>query len=136
MSNQMTSGGRYPILRTIAVLYLIIAGVVAIVGTVYSFLMLFGSPGFWADRVSNFFVGLAATFFLAITSLAIAEVIKLFMDIAHSARVVAIYRPATLETQAGPIAAEPVKVGNDGHTNRISSVLDEETAEGALMRGH
>jgi hypothetical protein len=120
------SGGRYPVLRALALLYLIGAGLAAIAGVI--------GVGYVLATVTDTIAGkllaaagvAAATFFLVITMLAIAEVLKLFMDIEHNSRGMSNVMVAT--------SGSNVAISS-GHTNRVSQ-LDEETAEGALLRGH
>ena len=68
----------------------------------------------------------------------IAEVFKLFMDLEHNTRVSAManaYRGATASDVAVTTpAVETAAVGPDGRRGRI--LAGEETAEGALVRGH
>jgi len=127
------SGGRYPVLRSIALLYIIGAGLAALIGLIGAIYAVGWSPNSWTGRLALAASLLAATFFVCLSLLAIAEVLKLFMDIEHNSRMA-----------AGRLAAENM-VGADGktvavmpdlqHTNRVA-MLDEETAEGALLRGH
>ena len=86
----LSSGGRYPVLRALAILQLVSAlfvGVGGIIGSVYittwyerfKFTTL-------SDKIMIGLVGLAATFFLVIFTLAFAELIKLLIDIEHNTR--------------------------------------------------
>ena len=147
--HMMMSGGRYPVLRTIAILYLIgaavslIAGIVGICYVLFS-RSLWGSGG-WGFRWSYAGYILGATFFAVIGSLAIAEFLKLAMDVARDLRILAGNRVTTVVTPGAtvppPVPSDSSTVvvestAPDGRINRMTEYLDEETAEGALMRGH
>jgi hypothetical protein len=120
-----SSGGRYPVLRAIAIIYLVLGGVSIIAGIVAVFWMLLRAPFDAVDRVVLAAAALVASVFWCALMLGAAEVLKLFIDIEHNSRIA--FRPAM------PMNAEPVTPA--AHTNRIS-VLEEETAEAALLRGH
>jgi hypothetical protein len=63
----------------------------------------------------------------------IAEVLKLFMDIEHNTR---MHMSMHSTPMPEPVAASAGPNGPSGsHVNRMRE-LDEETAEGALLRGH
>lgn len=125
------SGGRYPVLRTLGILYLIGAGVAVLVGIAACIWTLVSAPANWGDRILLAVGVLAAAFFLFITMLAIAEVLKLVIDIEHNTRMTAV--------NSTPLPADPMAAPTDGgvtmQQNRLHT-LDEETAEGALLRGH
>src|SRR5678815_3124073 len=89
------SGGRYPVLRSIALLYIIGAGLAALVGLIGAIYAVGWSPNSWNGRLALAASLLAATFFVCLSLLAIAEVLKLFMDIEHNSRMA-----------AGPMSAE------------------------------
>lgn len=127
----LISGGRYPVLRTLGILYLIGAGVAVLVGIAASIWTLVSAPANWDDRIMLAVGVLAATFFLFITMLAIAEVLKLVIDIEHNTRMTAVN---STPMPAGPAAA-PAEGGLAMQQNRLHT-LDEETAEAALLRGH
>jgi hypothetical protein len=124
---QFSSGGRYPVLRAIALIYLILGGVSIIAGIVSVFWMLIRAPYDAVDRVVLAAAALVAATFWCALMLGAAEIIKLFVDLEHNTRMMSMYRP----TDSTP--AEPAS--GAAHTNRIS-ILDEETAEAALIRGH
>jgi hypothetical protein len=124
---QFTSGGRYPVLRAIALIYLFLGGVSIVAGIVSVFWMLIRAPFAPVDRIILAAAALVASVFWCALMLGAAEIIKLFVDLEHNTRMATIYKPAT------PPAAEMPTVA--AHPNRIS-VLDEETAEAALLRGH
>lgn len=117
------SGGRYPVLRSLAILYLIGAGITVLAGIVGIVWVLASGPGDMSDRLLISLGVLAATFFVCISMLALAEVFKLFIDIEHNSRVAALS------------VAKTATATDAEHMNRMSA-LDEETAEAALLRGH
>ena len=160
----LTSGGRYPALRTIAVLYLI--GAVCVVGLcVWQAIRV---VAWGADGATTELVGptntasakamavvcwLAAAFIGLIVMLAIAELIKLFIDIEHNTRLIAHNRPATAAADAAAMSAAATGAaaaavnGQDGDVliregpavpfAGDRKLLDgDEPAEGALLRGH
>jgi len=156
----MMSGGRYPVLRTIAILYLVGAAVTAITGLFLACWCRFVQPVPWgpvsftpaiSSRLIAFIAMLGATFLGVISMFAIAEVIKLFIDGVNSLRLMA-YRSMSLgSSTAAP--QETVVVTGDSDTlvigscarkdgtigGRLADVLedlDDETAEAALIRGH
>lgn len=110
------TGGRYPVLRSLAILYLVCAGLAAVLGVVAGgwVLMELGHRTLWERTVlAGMIVG--GALLSVITLLAIAEGIKLFIDIAegvwHMRQRVA------------------------GREERFDT-HDEESAEMALVRGH
>jgi hypothetical protein len=153
MQKHVVSGGRYPVLRAIALLYLIGAGVAILGGIVGCIWILTRAPlASWGDRTMMCLSTLAAAFFVCIGSLAVAEVLKLFMDVEHNTRMTAVAVAPVSASLVGPdvprsssVSAgnEPVIAGaahavssDSAHQNRMTAhILDEETAEGALLRG-
>jgi hypothetical protein len=124
---QFNSGGRYPVLRSIAIIYVFL-GAVAILGGIVSVCgLLIRAPFDMTDRVILAAAALVASVFGCALMLGAAEIIKLFVDLEHNTRMATMLRPMT------PMSNEMPSTG--GHTNRIS-VLEEETAEAALLRGH
>ena len=130
------SGGRYPVLRTVAILWLVGAVLTLIYGVFQAISTLIGASGPYmvqmgtggtVGHVLGFFMWLAATFFAVLLSVAVAELIKLLIDMEESMRLTAISRMAGGTTT--PVAEQP----SDGSRGRIFA---EETAEGALIRGH
>jgi hypothetical protein len=139
-TTQVRSGGRYPVLRSLAILYLIGSAVAVLGGLIAAGWALVRAPYAPGDRVILAVGALAAAFFVVISMLAIAEVLKLFIDMEHNTRVTAmLMRPAT--PPAPPASVEPGMTGVPGvtgerqYTNRLDA-LDDETAEAALLRGH
>ena len=128
----IASGGRYPVLRTIAILWLVSA-VLALVGGVYQavcslidaraqeVVLLHSSA--MSSRGMAFFIWLAATFFVVILNIAVAELIKLAIDLEHNTRMTSIN--VSTAASSGPV----VRTGNGRN-------LEEESAEAALIRGH
>lgn len=127
------SGGRYPVLRSLAIIYVIGSALVAL-STVITLGYVLFSRYAWTDKLVMFAGALAAGFLLVITMLAVAEVLKLFIDIEHNTRMSAangrIGMPATMTPSAADIAST-----DGGRLGELAS-LDEETAEAALLRGH
>lgn len=131
------SGGRYPVLRALAILYLILGIVTCIVGiaaTIYSLVgfsfvtrMNLGIP----DRIFIALGILVITFYIVMSMLAIAEVLKLAIDVEHNTRMNAAGRIG-MAASVNPIPM-PQSAMHDG--GRLG-MLDEETAEAALLRGH
>ncbi|MEA2709301.1 MAG: hypothetical protein QOF78_1902 [Phycisphaerales bacterium] len=129
------SGGRYPVLRSLAIIYVIgaaLAVLSTVLGVIYA---LFAMRLTWTDRGILAIGALTAGFFLVLTMLAIAEVLKLFIDIEHNTRMSAAAArsmPATSSASTTIVTAD-----GDGaaRVNRFDA-LDEETAEAALLRGH
>src|SRR6185295_11068657 len=88
------SGGRYPVLRSLAILYMVGAVFGAIGGIVLACWVLFRLPETMQNRVPYALLTLAFTFFVVISMLAIAEVLKLFIDVEHNSRMGAHERRA------------------------------------------
>jgi hypothetical protein len=134
------TGGRYPILRTLGILYVLGAAAVLCYGIYMIGWTLFAAPASTGDRFRMTLQALAATFFAVITILALAELIKLVIDIEHNTRVAAMRGMSTTDAaaMAASTTATPINTSADGptaHVNRINE-LDEESAEAALLRGH
>jgi hypothetical protein len=123
---QFSSGGRYPVLRAIAIIYLFLGGIAVIGGVGAMLWLLFRAPFSAMDRIILAAAALAGSVFSGALMLGAAEIIKLFVDLEHNTRMAAMDRPITVPSSQTPAA---------GHTNRVS-VLEEETAEAALIRGH
>jgi hypothetical protein len=122
------SGGRYPVLRALGILYMLGALGALCYGVYWIGWSLFAAPGSMGERFYLSLQALAATFFGIVTILAIAEFIKLMIDIEHNTRMSAM-------GAASANGGTAVGVGADGPANRVSA-LDEESAEAALLRGH
>jgi hypothetical protein len=133
MSNRyLTSGGRYPVLRALALLYLIGAVITAGVGIASIVWALGWSAPRLGTRLMYASQLLGGTFLAVISLLAIAEVLKLFMDIEHNSRMIRL----------GDSVGTALGGSNGGGSPNVTvaasrlTELDEETAEGALIRGH
>jgi len=145
------SGGRYPVLRSLAIIYVIAAGLAVLstlLGVAY---ILFGTRFAWSDRAIMSVGAFTAGFFLVLSMLAIAEVLKLVIDIEHNTRMTAHRSagsmPSSIAITTSDAATTVVAADGDGaamaaaessgaaRTNRLHA-LDEETAEAALLRGH
>ena len=124
------SGGRYPVLRALAIIYVIGAALTAVATVIGVIWALAAGAGAGTDRLIIAAAALGGGLFMVITMLAIAEVLKLFIDVEHNTRMAA---PGHIGM---PASITPEVARNDGgRVNRLD-VLDEETAEAALLRGH
>ena len=129
------SGGRYPVLRALAIMYVIAAALIVPLTIIALVYILARGPGSMMDRVIISAGAIAGGFFLVVSMLAVAEVLKLFIDVEHNTRMSGSGASRTVVSVA-PGAAEIATVGSaDGRPNRLDA-LDEETAEAALIRGH
>jgi hypothetical protein len=145
------SGGRYPVLRSLAIIY-VIAAALAVISTVLGIAYaLFGMRLAWSDRGIAAIGVFTGGFLLVLSMLAIAEVIKLVIDIEHNTRAAAVRAGAaampssvaittsdaatTIVTAADGDGAAATASAADARPNRLHQ-LDEETAEAALLRGH
>lgn len=134
------AGSRYPVLRTIAILWLV-GAVLAFIGGIYQAICALANlPAqewvnigglSWGGRVMAFFIWLAATFFVVIANVAIAELIKLAIDVERNTRMTA----SNTAMATGAPAAVP---GTPPAGGRLAGIADvqEESAESALIRGH
>jgi hypothetical protein len=123
-------------LRSLAILYLIGSAVAVLGGLIAAGWALVRAPYAPGDRVILAVGALAAAFFVVISMLAIAEVLKLFIDVEHNTRMAAFGMRQGMTP--APATVEPGMTGTPGersHTNRLDA-LDDETAEAALLRGH
>ncbi len=130
----LASGGRYPILRTVAILYFV-GAVVSLVGGFVAavWFLVNGDPYNWAGGRFRLVMGtLTGTFFSVIAMLAIAELIKLFIDVEHNTRMSAM---ASAASASGAVSSSSAGSPVDGKS-RAAWMEGEETAEGALLRGH
>lgn len=134
------TGGRYPVLRAMGILYLLGAAGVFLYGLYWIGWTLFAAPASMGDRFAVTLQALAATFFAVVTILALAELIKLVIDIEHNTRMAAMNAAApstvAISTPSTDVAVgTAVLAGGNGPVNRMAQ-LDEESAEAALLRGH
>ena len=148
-TTMVASGGRYPVLRAVAILFLIGAVGIAILG-IYAAVRAFQLPDSTFGRLSWALVSLAGTFFGVLTAVGMAELIKLFIDLEHNTRMAAAAAAhgvttvaptlTSLTAETPRVEVATATVGNsDGHPagGRVGQWLEgEETAEGALLRGH
>jgi hypothetical protein len=126
----MITGGRYPVLRALGILYIVGAVGALCYGLYWTGWALFAAPGSAGERFQLAMQAAAATFFGVVTILAVAELIKLVIDIEHNTRMSA-HRDMGIPAETTTV----ISGGSDGHTNRLQA-LDEESAEAALLRGH
>ena len=124
MHVQFTSGGRYPVLRALAIIYLFLAGVVIVGGIATMLWMLIRAPYPITDRVILAAAALAGAVFGGALMLGAAEIIKLFVDLERNTRMAWLDRATTSPTGQPPTGEKRL------------SILHEETAEAALIRGH
>jgi hypothetical protein len=123
---QLMSGGRYPVLRALGIMYLIGAAIGVLGGLFAAGWALISAPWGVGDRIALAMSVLAGSFFLVLTMCAIAEMLKLFIDLEHNTRLAAVNRLASTPGN-GP--------STDGGRMRMDE-MDQETAESALLRGH
>lgn len=153
MHTHVSSGGRYPALRTLAILYLVAACAVLVVGVWRAVRVLtiadptgfdmFGATPAMGSRLLSAVSWLAASFIGVLAMFAVAELIKLLIDIEANTRAAAAMRTievaapaAVVTTTAASEAGNGVGEGVPGG-GRIGKLLaGDETAEGALIRGH
>jgi hypothetical protein len=161
----VASGGRYPVLRTLAIMYLFAAAVLLVLGVWRAISVLtsdapmidtvFGAATNSGSRALVAVSWLASSFIGVLAMLGIAELIKLFVDIERNTRAAAMTHlapamaPAATETVVvagadavavttpAPGAPAVAVAGADSKGGRMGQWLEgEETAEGALLRGH
>lgn len=134
------TGGRYPILRVIAILWLVGAVVSLAYGIYQAISVLAGANhqqlvtvgGNLTSRIIGCVVWLAVTFFAVIANIAIAELIKLAMDVEQNTRMTATNTGATAFPPAATAASAAPPPGRDEARRR----WEDESAEAALIRGH
>src|SRR4051812_32468667 len=80
------TGGRYPVLRAMGIFYLLGAVGVFCYGLYWIGWTLFAAPASMGDRFAVTLQAIAATFFAVVTILALAELIKLVIDVEHNTR--------------------------------------------------
>ena len=146
----LTNATRYPVLRALAILYIIGAAAILVLGVwqAVSVLarggdttshVLFGNTNTLGARILVAASWLASAFVGVIVMLAIAELIKLFVDIERNTRSVA-HGPAAMTSAAAAVGTVPGDGSGTTTTpagGRLATLVEgEETAEGALLRGH
>jgi len=147
-SPHVLSGGRYPVLRALAIIY-VFGAALACIGTVLTLgYILFAARFAWSDKLIMLVGAIAAGFVAVVSMLAIAEVLKLFIDVEHNTRMSAaagqLGMPASI-TGASAMTTVPADASgvavvssnfDGGRFGGRLQTLDEETAEAALIRGH
>ncbi len=123
MSKSLKSGGRYPVLRALAILYMVGAVGAICAGVYYAGWFLFASPNSMGERIGWAAWTMIGTFLTVVSILAVAEMIKLFIDIEHNTRVAAMG------------ASSNGNARGDSAGGRLAG-MEEESAEAALIRGH
>ncbi len=134
----LASGGRYPVLRSVAILCILCAVLSVGYGVWRAADTLVRAPDVAQGRVIVAAGWLAATFLSAVLLVGLGEMIKLFMDIEHNTRVASSAFRTTMATGDATRAADGVAAPADGNGGRLAGpwMEGEETAEGALIRGH
>jgi hypothetical protein len=137
----LASGGRYPVLRSFAIMCLVAAVVSLGYGVWRAADTLFRAPDHMEGRLVVAVGWLAAAFFGAVLLFGLGEVVKLFMDIEHNTRLAA-ERQGVAAMAAANAAADAAVLAAAADSNgkplggRMTFLDGEETAEGALIRGH
>lgn len=108
------TGGRYPVLRTLAILYLFGAAGLLCYGLYRVVHTIFMPAGYVADRLVLALLIFGITILAVMATLMVAELIKLLIDVEHRTRAMAPPPP-------------PAAAADD---------LEQESAEAALIRGH
>src|SRR5580704_8728765 len=126
--SHFSSGGGYPVFRSLAILYLLGALVIAAGGLAVAGWVAFSAPDTMSHRMGLALAILAGTFFATISMLAVAEMLKLFIDIEHNSR---MERRAAISS-----SSETIEAASNGGKSRLQWMEGEETAELALLRGH
>jgi hypothetical protein len=131
------SGGRYPVLRSIGILALFGAFLALIGGMLAAGWALFAAPETLGTRMIYALIALSGTFFTVVSILAAAEVIKLVLDIERNTRAM-MYgtRSMPAVTPPAPVTDSLPTDGMAKPGGRLQWIEGEETAEGALLRGH
>jgi len=134
----LSSGGRYPVLRALGILFLIGTGIALVGGLVFAGWLL-ASPDFSTrldTRVVLAVTTIALVFFFILGLLAAAEVLKLLMDIEYNTRTAAFRLGTRGAPSESSIPAEGSPEGAVAHSHNGPELTAEETAEAALLRGH
>jgi hypothetical protein len=139
MQAHLASGGRYPVLRSVAILCILSAVVALGYGVWRAIDTVARAPDVMEGRAIVAVGWLAVSFFSAVVLVALGEMIKLFMDIERNTRLGA-ERQFAAASAAMAMAPEAPAAGVDANgkpaRGRMTLLEGEETAEGALMRGH
>src|SRR5689334_16733399 len=82
----VVSGGRYPVLRALAILY-VFGAALAILSVLAGIIWIFArAPGSFVDHLIMSVGTIVGGFVMVVTLLAVAELLKLFIDIEHNSR--------------------------------------------------
>lgn len=145
-SSHLMSGGRYPVLRTLAILYMLSAVAIVIYGIWQAFVVLLSAVDTTEGKVVVAVGWVAGSILAALAAIGIGELIKLLIDIEHNTRALALRGTAfpisTTTATAAAAASTDATVAHDGPGfpvigDREKKWIDgDETAEGALLRGH
>lgn len=127
-TTHVMTGGRYPVLRALGILYIVAALGAVCVGLYWVGWHLFAAPMGTGEKIAWAAWTLVGTFIAVVTLLAVAELIKLMIDIEHNTRMAA-NGTASAGTSGNGAATTAAPA------NRVKE-LDEESAEAALLRGH
>src|SRR5690242_5031653 len=80
------SGGRYPVLRALAIMY-VLGSALAVLATLAGIVWIFArAPGNITDHLIMAVGAIVGGFVTVVTLLAVAELLKLFIDIEHNTR--------------------------------------------------
>jgi hypothetical protein len=131
----MHSGGRYPVLRALAIIYLIGAALTIFAG-IYAIWWAITRFSDVADRLVLVSAACAGTFLMVVSMLAVAEVLKLFIDIEHNTRIAAMRAAGEIPASVTVATATSDNGGKLGGRLVELECIDDETAEAALLRGH
>ena len=138
----VASGGRYPVLRALAIMY-VLGAALAIVSVLAGIVWIFArAPGTFVDHLIMSVGALVGGFVMVVSLLAVAELLKLAIDIEHNTRMAMPGRMGMSmslpsgETAVATVGAEPSSNGGIAASSNRITALDEETAEAALIRGH
>jgi len=134
-SSHFSSGGRYPVLRSLAIIYMIAAILTGIGGIVLACWIFFSLRGM-ENHIASGILVLAGTFLVVLSMLAVAEVLKLFIDIEHNSRMMYYGRERVSEVTTADEAVATTAGPNGARMTGKRWLEGEETAEGALLRGH
>jgi len=141
MQRYVLSGGRYPVLRSLAIIYVVGAAIVALATVLACGFILISARFAMTDRLIICAAALGAGFFMTVSALAVAEVLKLAIDVEYNTRMNA--SPTSTVVTVGSQGAEVAMIGSGSGTDERGNglggrlgTLDEETAEAALFRGH
>jgi hypothetical protein len=119
------SGGRYPVLRALGILSMVGALGIVLLGIYAIGWSLIAAPANMMEKLALAGGAMVLTFVFAVAVLAFAELIKLMIDVEHNTRMASM----------GAAAGNGSALSADTRASRMAE-MDEESAEGALLRGH